>query len=152
MASVFPNVEDLPASIPALVLRAAELPGAAGALEDDRHALSYADLPQRMLEVAQSVMAAGTDKGDRVVIWAPNSIEWVLLAVGLQAAGAVLVPLNTRMKGAEAADIVARSGARLAFVQGSFLGTDYPALLNAHRPATLERMVVIGFLSNLGIS
>lgn len=144
MSSVFPNIEDLPASIPALVLRAAELHGAAVALEDNRQSICYADLPQRMLAVAQSVMAAGIEKGDRVVIWAPNSIEWVLLAVGLQAAGAVLVPLNTRMKGAEAADIVARSGARLAFVQGSFLGADYPAMLNAQRPATLTRMVVIG--------
>lgn len=144
MASVFPNVEDLPVSIPALVLQAAELHGAAVALEDERESISYTELPRRMLQVAQSVMAAGIDKGDRVVVWAPNSIEWVLLALGLQAAGAVLVPLNTRMKGAEAADIVARSGARLAFVQGSFLGTDYPAMLNAQRPTTLERMVVIG--------
>lgn len=143
MASVFPSFEDLPASIPALVLRAAELHGTAVALEDGRRRISYADLPQHMLQVSRAMTAAGIVKGDRVVLWAPNSIEWVLLALGLQAAGAVLVPLNTRMKGAEAADVVERSGARLALVQGSFLGTDYPALLDAHRPATLERMVVI---------
>lgn len=144
MASVFPSYEDLPASIPALVLRAAELHGPAAALEDGQQRISYADLPAHMLQVARAVTAAGIVKGDRVVLWAPNSIEWVLLALGLQAAGAVLVPLNTRMKGNEAADIVARSGARLAFVQGSFLGTDYPAMLAAHRPASLERLVVIG--------
>ena len=143
MASVFPSFEDLPASIPALVLEAAERHGQRLALEDGERRISYAELPEHMLRVTRALLAAGITQGDRVVIWAPNSIDWVVLAVGLQAAGAVLVPLNTRMKGAEAADIVARSGARLAFVQGQFLGTDYPAMLNQHRPATLERLVVL---------
>lgn len=143
MASVFPSFEDLPASIPGLVLQAAELHGQRLALENGERRISYAELPAHMLQVTRALLAAGINKGDRVVIWAPNSVDWVLLAIGLQAAGAVLVPLNTRMKGAEAADVVARSGARLAFVQGSFLGTDYPAILNQHRPATLERMIVI---------
>lgn len=143
MASVFPSFEDLPASIPALVLEAAERHGQRPALEDGERRISYAELPEHMLRVTRALLAAGITQGDRVVIWAPNSIDWVVLAVGLQAAGAVLVPLNTRMKGAEAADIVARSGARLAFVQGQFLGTDYPAMLNQHRPATLERLVVL---------
>jgi acyl-CoA synthetase (AMP-forming)/AMP-acid ligase II len=50
------------------------------------------------------------------------------------AAGAVLVPMNTRMKGAEAADILERSRhAGLLFVIGDFLGQYYPALLE--RPA-----------------
>ena len=144
MASVYPSFEDLPASIPALVLEAAERHGQRAALEHGEQRITYAELPGYMLQVTRALIAAGIGKGDRVVIWAPNSVEWVVLALGLQAAGAVLVPLNTRMKGAEAADIVARSGARLAFVQGSFLGTDYPAMLDQHRPATLERMVVIG--------
>src|SRR5690554_4792987 len=144
MASVFPSFEDLPASIPALVLEAAERHGQRPALEDGERRISYAELPEHMLRVTRALLAAGITQGDRVVIWAPNSIDWVVLAIGLQAAGAVLVPLNTRMKGSEAADIVARSGARLAFVQGSFLGSDYQAALNQHRPETLERMVLIG--------
>lgn len=143
MASVFSSFEDLPASIPGLVLQAAELHGQRLALEDGERRIRYADLPAHMLQVTRALLACGINKGDRVVIWAPNSVDWVVLAIGLQAAGAVLVPLNTRMKGSEAADIVARSRARLAFVQGSFLGSDYQAALNQHRPETLERMVLI---------
>ena len=45
-------------------------------------------------------------------------------------AGAVLVPLNTRYKGAEAAYILRASGARILFTVQGFLGTDYPALLD----------------------
>ena len=133
MAPVFSSFEDLPESIPALVLFAAERHGERLALDDGERKISYAELPSQMLQVTRALLAAGINKGDRVVIWAPNCVDWVLLALGLQAAGAVLVPLNTRMKGAEAADIVARSGARLAFVQGHFLGADYQAMLNEHR-------------------
>ncbi|OWL89230.1 FadD3 family acyl-CoA ligase [Halopseudomonas aestusnigri] len=144
MSSVFPSPADLPASIPALVLRAAQLHGDAIALEDGAQRIAYAELPERMLEVSRALIAAGIGHGDRVAIWAPNSIEWVLLALGLQAAGAVMVPLNTRMKGSEAADILDRSGTRLLFVQGQFLGNDYPAMLAPVRPAGLEQVVVIG--------
>src|SRR5690606_38355718 len=115
MAPVFSRFEDLPESIPALVLFAAERHGERLALEDGERKLSYAELPSQMQQVTRALLAAGIKKGDRVVSWAPSGVDWVLLALGLQAGGAVLVPLNTRRKGAEAADIVARSGARLAF-------------------------------------
>ena len=58
--------------------------------------------------------AAGVEPGDRVAIWAPNSLEWIVAALGVTTAGGVLVPVNTRFKGAEAAYILARSGAARA--------------------------------------
>ena len=53
----------------------------------------------------------------------------MLAAIGLQMAGAVLVPINTRMKAVEAAEIIKRSGAKLVFSVGDFLQIDYPAEL-----------------------
>jgi acyl-CoA synthetase (AMP-forming)/AMP-acid ligase II len=55
--------------------------------------------------------------------------EWVIAALGLLGAGAVLVPLNTRFKGPEAAYVLRRSGAKALFTVRGFLGIDYPALL-----------------------
>jgi acyl-CoA synthetase (AMP-forming)/AMP-acid ligase II len=80
--------------------------------------------------------------GERVAIWAPNIAEWIVAALAIHSAGAALVPINTRMKGLEAAAILEDSGARLLFCCGTFLGDSYPAMLAAHRPATLERVVV----------
>ena len=40
-------------------------------------------------------------------------------------AGAVLVPVNTRFKAEEAADVVARSRAKAVMVQKGFLGEDF---------------------------
>ena len=44
----------------------------------------------------------GVAPGDRVAIWAPNAGSGSSPRSALQCAGAVLVPLNTRLKGAEA--------------------------------------------------
>ena len=133
-----------PASIPALVMEAAERYAGTPALEAPGRRIDYAELPAAALAVTRALMAHGIDKGDRVAIWAPNGIDWVLAALGIHLAGAVLVPLNTRMKGAEAEDILARSGARLLFSVGDFLGVDYPAMLDGRWPASLETLVVIG--------
>jgi acyl-CoA synthetase (AMP-forming)/AMP-acid ligase II len=62
-------------------------------------------------------------------VWAPNSVEWIVAALGITTAGGVLVPINTRFRGAEAAYILGRSGARALFTVRGFLDTDYPALL-----------------------
>ncbi len=62
-------------------------------------------------------------------IWAFNSAEWVVAALGVWQAGAVLVPINTRFKGAEAADLLARSHARVLVTVSGFLDTDYVAML-----------------------
>ena len=48
-------------------------------------------------------------------------------------AGAVLVPVNTRFKGVEAADILRRSRARVLVTVTDFLGTDYVAMLDDTR-------------------
>src|SRR4029453_18382009 len=60
-----------------------------------------------------------------------NSAEWIVAVLGLWQAGAVLVPVNTRFKGVEAADILSRSRARALVTVTDFLGTDYLALLEA---------------------
>ncbi len=120
------------------------------ALEAPAESISYAALPERVLAITQGLMASGIETGDRVSVWAPNSTEWVLVALAVHCAGGLLVPINTRMKGNEAADILERSGSRIAFVVGDFLGVDYPAMLAAHRPKNLEQVVVLGELTDAG--
>ena len=131
-------------TIPALLFSAARHHASRIAIEENGQRIAYAELPDRALAVARALMACGVELGDKVAIWAPNCSEWVLAALGVHCAGAVLVPINTRMKGQEAADILARSYARVLICIGEFLGADYPAMLAPHRPLTLERVVVLG--------
>ncbi|MCW8193176.1 fatty acid--CoA ligase family protein [Proteobacteria bacterium 005FR1] len=130
-------------SIPDLALKAAQQFAGLSAIEGGGEVIDYADLPSRALEVTRALLEHGIQPGDRVALWAPNSVRWVLAALGLQMAGAMLVPINTRMKGTEAADILDRSGARVLFVVGEFLGTDYPAMLADYSLPALERQVLI---------
>ncbi|PKV82230.1 FadD3 family acyl-CoA ligase [Nocardia fluminea] len=112
-------------TIPQMVLSAGDRFGDAEAIVDGPLRLSFTDLADRVRRAAGAFAAAGIEKGDRVAIWAPNSAEWIIAAFGLVTAGGVLVPINTRFKAEEAADVVRRSGAELLLVQQGFLGTEY---------------------------
>jgi len=128
---------------PRLVRAAARAFGSLAAIEEDGNVLSFADLEREMMRAARAFLAAGVEHGDRVAIWAPNVGEWILAALGLQAAGAILVPLNTRYKGAEAAYILNKSRARVLCTVGEFLGTDYAALARAQEIPHVERIVAL---------
>jgi HIP---CoA ligase len=116
-------------SIPAMAAAAAERFGDRAAVVDGESRLSYADLDDRSRTFGAALVASGIEPGERVALWAPNSAEWIVAVLGLLRAGAVLVPVNTRFKGAEAADILSRSRARALVTVTDFLGTDYLGLL-----------------------
>ncbi|MFF3889011.1 fatty acid--CoA ligase family protein [Streptomyces sp. NPDC001914] len=116
-------------AVPGLVRSAAARFADREAVVEGRTRVSYAELGARVERAAAACMANGVRAGDRVAIWAPNTLDWIVSALGAVSAGAVLVPLNTRFKGAEAAYVLARSRAKLLFVTGTFLGTSYVASL-----------------------
>lgn len=129
---------------PRLVREVAERLADAPAIVDGDITLSFAELHDQARAAARAFIAAGVEKGDRVSIWAPNIWEWVVGLLGLQTAGGVLVPLNTRYKGHEAAYVLERSQAKLLLTVSGFLGTDYPALLaEAGSPPSLEHTVIL---------
>ena len=134
-------------TIPQLVFAAAERYGHRSAIEDTRDgkpiALDFEALAHEGLRATRAFMAAGIEAGDRVAIWAPNIVEWVIAAIGLQSAGAVLVTLNTRLKGPEAAYILRKSGARALCTMADFLGTNYLNMLTAEDLPALEHRIVL---------
>lgn len=134
----------LPPTLPALLRAAVQRHGARAAIVDGDVTLSYAGLGAAAERAARSLIALGVQAGDRVAIWAPNQWQWVVAGCAVHACGAVLVPINTRMKGGEAADILQRSGACVLFVVGDFLGAYLPRQLAGQQPATLRHVVVIG--------
>ncbi|MGW2657448.1 FadD3 family acyl-CoA ligase [Streptomyces sp. NPDC001478] len=132
-------------TVPDLVRAAARRYRDREAVVEGRTRVTYAELGERVERAAAACMANGVEPGDRVAIWAPNTLDWIVSALGAVTAGAVLVPLNTRFKGAEAAYVLERSRAKLLFVTGTFLGTSYVASLRraeADLPH-LEKVVVL---------
>jgi HIP---CoA ligase len=118
-----------PDTIPHVALAAAQRGGDRLAVVDPDRRVTFTELADMMMGAAAAFIHAGVNKGDRVALWAHNSIDWVVACLGIQAAGAILVPLNTRFKGLEAQYILNRSGARFLVTIEKFLGVDYPGLL-----------------------
>ena len=134
-------------TIPAMVRDGARRWADADAVVDGTRRITFAALQRAVDDVARGLIASGIERGDRVAVWAPNSPEWIVAALGVTTAGGVLVPINTRFRGAEASFILARSGARALFTVRGFLDTDYPALLasaGAELPALEQTILLTG--------
>jgi len=117
-------------TIPEMVLSVGDRFGESEAVVDGSLRLTFTELVDRVRCAAGAFAEFGIDRGDRVAIWAPNSAEWMIAAFGLLTAGGIVVPVNTRFKVEEAADVITRSGAKAVLVQKDFLGDkglDYAA-------------------------
>ena len=116
-------------TIPEMLEASADRFGDQVAVVDGSTTLTYSQLVERVHDFAAALVRSGVGKGDRVSIWAFNSVEWIISCFGILEAGAVLVPINTRFKGPEAAEVLLRSRARVLVTVTDFLGTDYVAML-----------------------
>ena len=104
-------------TIPQLVRAAARQFGQSIFLEEDTVHISFGEFEQRCTTAGRAMIASGVAPGDRVAVWAPNIHEWVIAALAAQCIGAVLVTLNTRYKGSEAAYILRASRAEQEWVR-----------------------------------
>lgn len=118
-------------TIPRMLALSAARHGAATAIEDGDVVLSFEELTARVRVAARALLAREVEARDRIAIWAPNMWEWVVAALAVHSVGAVVVPINTRYKGAEAATLLNESGAVALFTVTDFLATNYVALLRA---------------------
>lgn len=116
-------------TVPGLVARAArEFPDAEAVVDGDVR-VTYAELREQVRQATGAFAGAGIEPGDRIAVWAPNGLRWIVTVLGALGAGATLVPLNTRYKGDEARWPLSKAGAKLLFVEDGFLGIDYPGML-----------------------
>ena len=79
--------------------------------------LSYGDARDEVHRIANALIAAGIEPGDRVAILSKNSIEYALFFYAFSKAGAVAVPLNYRLAPPEWSYIIGDSASRMLFAQ-----------------------------------
>ncbi len=84
-------------SIADIPFRQARLDGRRTALAHSGGALSFADLDERARRFAAFLERGGVGRGERVAVLAPNLPEFAVAYFGAIAAGAVAVPVNTRL-------------------------------------------------------
>src|SRR5213080_3021125 len=123
----------------------------------DRDALVYGERPRftfgalerEARTVARGLMALGVEPGERVVLWATNVPEWVVLQFALAKVGAILVTANTSLRARDIEYVLRQSEAATLITIRGFREVDYVSELAAigaleGRIAGLERIIFIG--------
>lgn len=111
------------------------------ALFCDGRTWSYAELYREADALAAGLTARGIRRGDRVAFLLPNGPELVFLDLACLKLGAIGVPLNVRLKGAELAWILGHSKARLCIAHVEL----YPNLAPVRSELThIEQMFLVG--------
>lgn len=114
--------QDLPPSLVAMLRSSVEAAASTTAIvEVGGASITYRDLWDRSAEVAGGLRDLGIQRGDRVAIRLGNGLDWCLAFFGVQLAGAIAVPVNTRFSEPEVEYVVNDSGSKFVFESRSSL-------------------------------
>jgi fatty-acyl-CoA synthase len=102
--------------------QAREHPDLDFAILGDRH-VTYAEALGEVNRLANALVGAGLEIGDRVAVLSKNSIEYVLMFYAASKAGVVTVPLNYRLAGPEWEYIINDAGAKMVFASSGYVGS-----------------------------
>jgi acyl-CoA synthetase (AMP-forming)/AMP-acid ligase II len=139
-----PRPDEFAETIPSGVAASISGRGDAEAVVDGEKRVTYRQLGELVSASARAMVAAAVAPGDRVAIWSPNGLGWIIAALGAQSAGAAIVPINTRFKGEEAAYVLSASKSVMLVTTVGFLGTDTVGMLGAARtPLPCLRRIVL---------
>ena len=117
-------------TIPAVVRATAQQYPTVEAVVEGSSRPTFADIAASVEVIERALIASDIQPGDRVSIWAPNGLDWILTSFAVYGVGAILVPINTRYKGEEAAGLLRAADVRMLFTVTDFLGINYVELLD----------------------
>ena len=83
--------------------------------------MSYSEFGADATRLAHALRASGVQPGDRVAYMCPNIPEMLVANFGVPLAGAVLVPINTRLSAEEVRYICDHSGAKVLVIDTEYL-------------------------------
>ncbi len=95
---------------------------------------SYAELGNAVEATAAGLVALGLEPGERIGIWAPNCVEWVVIQFATAAAGLILVNINPAYRVGELEHALGRSGCKALITAVHFKTSDYLGMLRKLAP------------------
>jgi acyl-CoA synthetase (AMP-forming)/AMP-acid ligase II len=90
------------------------------ALISGNQKISHYQFLQLVNKVGRGLLESGVEKGDRIAIFALNSLEYVYLYGAAARIGAIIVPINWRLKPKEIEDIILDASPKILFVSSEF--------------------------------
>jgi len=104
---------------------AAALPDREALVYRERPRYTFAALERQARTIARGLMAVGVEPGERVVVWATNVPEWVVLQFALAKIGAILVTANTSLRARDVDYLLRQSEAATLVTIRGFRDVDY---------------------------
>ncbi|WP_252502605.1 long-chain-fatty-acid--CoA ligase [Sporosarcina sp. Marseille-Q4943] len=95
---------------------AVKLYGDKKAIISDDRVFTYREMNERVNQLSNGLRTLGVKKGDRVAFLAPNSVEMLEGFYGVFQLGAIMVPLNIRLKPEDYLFILNHSESKVLFV------------------------------------
>ncbi len=108
--------------------------------------LTYAEFAAETDRLAKAFVAAGVEHGERVGIWSPNSLEWVLAQYATAKVGAVLVNVNPAYRLSELEYALRQSGVSTLITLDRYKTSEYLAMVREVRASlpALREVVIAG--------
>ena len=103
--------------------------GAREALVFEGERWTYGEFGHEVARVAKALIGLGVVPGDRIALWMVNRPEWLFLQYAVADVGAVLVPLNTRLRVDDVAYALDHSEATVLIALDRAGPVDYLAML-----------------------
>ncbi len=107
--------------------------------------LTYSELDAAVDELARGLAAIGFGSGDRIGIWATNTIEWLVVQMATARIGVILVNINPAYRPRELTYALQRSEVQGLFLIPTFRSSNYIEMilealpeLNSCRPDQLQ--------------
>jgi acyl-CoA synthetase (AMP-forming)/AMP-acid ligase II len=101
--------------------------------------LSFKEFKDKVDIFATGLKNLGIRKGDRVALYAQNSIEWEISFFGLEKAGAILVPMNPMFMESEVEYEANDSGAEIIIIDQNL----YPILAKIKEKTKIREVIII---------
>ncbi len=143
-----------PMTLGALPERAARRWNAREALCFEGRRWSFAEVAAGVDRATRGLIALGIAPGDKVALWLPNRPEWIEIAFAVFRIGAVLVPVNTRLRTDDVGYILDQSDSTTLILARRSGPVDYLAMVRELAPAgaapgtsrlpKLRRVVLLG--------
>jgi len=97
---------------------------------------TFAEFDREVERVARGMIACGLRTGERIGIWAPNCVEWILTMFGAARAGLILVNINPAYRSGELEFALRLVGCSALVFAPRFKSSDYVAILKSLIPET----------------
>ncbi|MGH7301694.1 MAG: AMP-binding protein, partial [Candidatus Rokuibacteriota bacterium] len=115
--------------------RAAERWGAREALYFKGRRWSFADLSAGIDRLARGLIGLGVRPGEKVALWMVNRPEFIEAMFAVMKIGAVLVPVNTRLRTEDTAYILGQSDSAVLLIADRSGPVDYIGMVRELAPS-----------------